>query len=180
MNTQVNNEVLRRQLRDIYDCYRTALYNRQYYGCKLDQYRRWNRVLDIFLAIGSSTVVGGWLIWKNDIGATIWGIITAIVAVVAIAKPILDLPKAIERYSKLFVGHGDIYYDLRYLMSEVEQQQAFSDKMKESYQRTLNRRNTLAADDDANQNAKLAKKCFESVNKQIPPETLWMPPTQTN
>ncbi len=45
----------------------------------------------------------------------------------------------------------------------------------EPKRKALERRNALAPDDDPNPNKKLSRKCFEEVNKIIPPDTLWMP-----
>ena len=104
-------------LRDLYDEYRTALMNREYYSCRLASVRTQNRILEIIIAVGTSSAVASWTIWQTE--EVVWTSIAAVVTLLTIVKPIIDYPKSIERYSKLFVGHGDVYYDLDRVVKRV-------------------------------------------------------------
>lgn len=165
-------------LRRLYNDHRTALFNREYYGCRLEHTRRWNLGLEVVIAIGTSSAVSGWLIWKDSTGETVWAIITGITAILAIVKPFLDLPKQIERYSKLFIGHGEVFYDLDQVVADVRTEQGFTSKLKRKYNEALVRNKELAADDDPKTKQRLGRKCQASVNKQLPAKDYWLPTSE--
>jgi hypothetical protein len=164
------------KLNRLYDDYRTALYNRKYYGCLLQKYRRWNFLFEVAIAIASSSAIGSWLIWRStDFGQNVWALISGITAVLAVVKPFLEFPKQIERYSKLFAGHGDVFHDLDAIVREVESERGFTSKINKKYAETLGRIKELAVDDDPQQDMALARRIQEEVNREIPPEELWNP-----
>ena len=170
-----DHQMLVRRLRPLYQDYRTALLNRKYYGHKLEFLQRVNLGLEVLLAISTSSAIGGWAIWKNDLGSNIWAIFTAFAAILAILKSILNIGKRIEKYSKLFTGHSDVYYDLQEVVRQIESQCTFTPNMDRSYQKALERRRQLAGDDDPKPNDRLRWRYYHEVNKEIPPRTLWVP-----
>lgn len=162
-------------VRTLYSQYRTVCLNRKYYGCRLQTIRDWDKVLEISIAIGTSTAIGGWALWRASIGATIWAVVGGLVAVLAVIKPILQLSQEIERYSKLFIGYGDTFSDLGNLVDEVGKTENYSGEMDVAFRKTFERLKQLAADDDPQPNQKLVQKCTDEVNREIPVDSLWWP-----
>ncbi len=165
--------LLYRSVRDLYDNYRTAYMNRKYYGYRLATVKRWNTGAEIVIAIGASSAIGG-LFLGNKL-EVFWQVYGGLVALLAIAKPFLQFSKQVERYTKLFVGHGDTYYDLYLIVAEVNRKEAFNSSMQKSYRETLERLKQLAAEDDPLPSQRLVRRCFDEVNREIPVERLWWP-----
>lgn len=163
------------QLKDLYNKYRTALMNREYYGCRLAQVRKKNRNLEIAIAIGTSSAVASWAVWRDSAGELIWALVTAIATVLAIIKPFINYPKDIERYSKLFVGHGDVYFDLDRIVNSVRQNGGFEAEVLTAYEESIERIKELAAHDDPEPDEGLLRKCYTEVNERIPAHSLWTP-----
>ena len=163
------------RLIDLYDKYRTAMLNRKYYGIRLSNFQKTNLWIEISIAIGTSSALGSWAIWKDGYGVFAWAIIAGFSAVLAVIKPLLQLSKQIERYSKLFAGHSDVLFDFETLIDKVRRIENFTEDMEQTYERALERLRILAPQDDPKPSLKLLKYCYQEVNRQIPPEHLWMP-----
>jgi hypothetical protein len=163
-------------VKSINDTFRTALMNRKYYGHRLTATRSRSVVLDIIIAVGTSSAVGAWLIWKaTPEGKNAWAFVAGLAALLAVIKPFLNLPKQIEKYSKLFVGHGDVFYDLKAITTELARVRDYTSKVQEAHDRVFQRIKQLAPEDDPVINEKLRRRFFEEVNREIPVESLWWP-----
>ena len=86
----------------------------------LDEVRRLNTRLEVAIALGTSAAIASWAIWKTGSGEYAWLVISGLATLLAVIKPIINLPKQIERYSKLFVGHGDAQFDLERIAQQVK------------------------------------------------------------
>ncbi|OGD12385.1 MAG: hypothetical protein A2Y86_03305 [Candidatus Aminicenantes bacterium RBG_13_62_12] len=162
--------------KSINDAFRTALMNRKYYGHRLTVTRSWNVALDIIIAVGASSAVGTWLIWKKSpAGENAWAMIAGLAALLAVIKPFLNLPKQLEKYSKLFIGHGDVYYDLKAITTELARVRDYTPKVQEAHGKAFERIKQLAPEDDPKIKEKLRRRFFEEVNREIPVESLWWP-----
>ncbi len=160
----------------IYDLYRTALMNRMYYGVRLATYMKWNTGLESTLALGMSGAIGAWAIWRTSFGQYVWAAIAGVATLIAVLKPILQLPKAIERTSKLWVGHTDLYLDLQHIVSTIKVVGDVTKEMENSFHQAKERYRKLALDDDPQPKKRLQKECYDAVNQEIPPASLWVPP----
>src|ERR1700683_3180401 len=109
-------------LKAIHDEFRSAALNAKYFGYRLDRYQLGNKVLEIVIALGATTGTGiaGFAIWKNGAGTTAWGIISGASIILAAVKPIIDLPKQIERYSKLASSYATIFKTYRGMEQDFE------------------------------------------------------------
>jgi hypothetical protein len=164
------------QLVEIYNRYRSAALNKDYYGCLLAEYQRWNTWLEFAIAIGAAgSGISGLAVWHYDTGKTLWAMITAISSLLAIVKPFLQLNKKVERYSKLFTGHQDNYLSLTVLVSKIRRRRQLTLEMIQEFEGAENRYIELARDDDPAINLTLATKCEARVREQIPDSALWYP-----
>jgi hypothetical protein len=165
--------LLYRSVRDLYDNYRTAYMNRKYYGYRLETIKRWNNAAEIMIAAGASTSIGG-LFLGNKL-EVFWRVYSGLVALLAITKASLQFSKQIERYTKLFVGHGNTYHDLYLIVTEVNRTETFSSQMRKTYREALERLKQLASEGDPLPSQRLVRRCFDEVNREIPVERLWWP-----
>jgi hypothetical protein len=160
----------------LYSFYRTVLMNEKYYGYQLQFYKRWNRYSEIAVAVATSASIGAWKFWQTDVGREAWLVIASVATVVAVLKPILQLSKEIERYSKLHIGYCGLYFDLSALVDEVKVAGAFTREMMKEQKQAYERHKNLSLQLDGKESDRLVRKCMAEVNRQIPKETLWMPP----
>ena len=165
------------QLKAIHREFRTAALNKKYYGCRLVQYQHYNTLLEVLIACGATTGTGiaGLAIWKNGVGTTAWGIISGLSIVLATLKPIIALPKQIERYSKLASSYATIFETYRLMELDIEATAALTTEHVDQFKKLNDEVVKLAADDDRNPKRKLIKRFENEVNKEIPASSLWMP-----
>lgn len=163
------------RLRDLYDKYRTALLNRKYYGARLVLFQRWNLTMEIVIAVGSSSAIAAWAIWREGSGATTWAVLTGVAALFAVVKPLLQLSRQVERYSKLYYGHGDVAVDFGMLADDAHRSKKFTPEMERTYRQALQRFRLLSPQDDPKPDKQLLRKCYDEVNAEVPPENFWMP-----
>lgn len=174
MADRPQNDLCRR-LWYLYNSYRDAAMNRKYYGVCLNRTRRLATVLDALVAVGTSTAVGGWVIWKDSAGAATWGVLSGLAAVIALVKPLLKLTEKVERYSKLFVGHGEVLYDLKAAVAAVAAAGDYPESLSTKVDGAIERFKRLAESDDPQPDKRLIRRAFEEVKKEIPVESLWVP-----
>jgi len=86
-----DREITIGKLRRIYDLYRTSLLNRLYSCHRLAVYRKWNKIVEVLLAVGTCSALGGLAVFKTGTGATVWAVIAAVAVLCNILKPILQL-----------------------------------------------------------------------------------------
>jgi hypothetical protein len=165
----------RERLKSLYDDMRTALLNRKYYGCRLVVVKRRVLRLDVVVAIGSSSTVAGWAIWKGEIGSWWWGLIAGLAAVVAVVRPILQLGSEVERCSRLFTNFGDVYFDLKRIAEDSRGAGRFGENEVLRYTRSVERMKALSTDDDPDPDRALLTRLYVEVDKEHPASTLWMP-----
>jgi len=157
-------------LDEIYDMYRMAALNKNYYGEMLARYQLRNTWLEIAIAIGttSSGVSGGLaLLNKSEYGNLVWGVVTAISSLLAIAKPILQLNKQVERYSKLFAGHLENFMNLQLLVTKIRRNRKLTSDMVERFEQAEQRRQHAARGPHLLPGARHVRRHGEEVAEQL-------------
>jgi len=169
-------EELRHKVKEINNLYRTALMNRKYYAHRLITYNRWNKALEIVVAVGSSAAIASWGIWKlTSASGAVWGVISALGALLAIVKPILQLPKEIERYSKRHMGYCSLYYDLEEIIKSMQRTKTLTPSNWKTFEHLSRRNGDLGIKDELKSNEKLLKESWEKVMQELPKGSLWLP-----
>lgn len=170
-------ERTRIQLKYIYDAYRNAALNRAYYGERLMRFQKYNSWIEIAIALGAtgSGGVAGLAIWGTITGAYAWLLISGVATVLGVVKPVLQWGKVIENYSKLYTGHTNIYLELKALVEDIDVNRNVSEKLKEKYSSSRQLLKELGALDDPKPDNALIKELQQRINREIPPEALWMP-----
>lgn len=173
----LTTDQLRRRLIQVYNAYRTALLNRKYYGHQLTKYRKFNIIFEWVIAAGATgSGVSGFALWETEPGKIIWSVVAGTAIVLATLKPMLNLGKSIERYTTLFTGHGKIYRNLESLVADVAFEQQLTKEMDKRFVEARVGFEDLDQHDDPKPNRKLLQKFQEEVNRQIPAQSLWLPP----
>ena len=164
------------RLRRVYDNYRAVWMSRDYYACRLDYLQKCNLWYEIVVAIGASgSAVSGWYVWQTQAGAFVWALIAGAAALLAILKPILQLPKQIERYSKLYTGYCDLTYDYGKLVDDVRATGGITPEIRELLEKSEERFKDLSLQDDPKPSEKLLRKCQEGVKRRTPNFEEWYP-----
>lgn len=166
----------RARLRRIYDNYRTAWMSRDYYACRLHYFRRCNQWYEIVLAVGASgSGLSGWYVWQTRAGVVVWAVIAGASALLAILKPILQIPKQVERYSKLYAGYCTLTYDYEKLVDEIKATGGLTPEMRELREKSEERFKALSEDDDPKPSEKLLRQCQEGVRRRVEKFDDWCP-----
>jgi hypothetical protein len=166
---------LEREVEDIYDRYRTAQMNRKYYAQRLTTTSRYNTAYEGILALGASTSIAAWTLWKTDVGQRVWAIFGGAVAILVVLKPLFGLPRRIVQFSRLYTGYTDLCIDLEQVVREIKKRKDLTRPMKNVVERALNRLKVLAREDEVNPSKRLLRKCQDEVNREIPLSSLWYP-----
>lgn len=162
-------------LRHLYDAYRTARMNRLYYGWRLTALKRWNLGFEISIALASSAVVAAWGIWRVGAGQLAWNAVAGIGALLALVKPFLQLAERIERYGRLYAGHGDVCFDLERVVERVAETHLVVPEHRAAYDACGERTRKLAPEDEPNPRPRVLRRAYEQVKREIPAAGLWMP-----
>ncbi len=168
-------ETLRARWGEIMAKYRTALLNCKYNAHRLRIKKTQNLWFEIILALGTSSAIGGWTVFKTEPGKPFWAVFSAIVVVLTIVKPIFQIPKEIERFSELHIGYKNLYYDLNKLVSEVNKTGSISDATQTAFEKAKDRLRELSLKDEDPPNQKLLQKCETEVKQENPAGSFWNP-----
>lgn len=163
-------------LDEIYDFYRTALLSEKYYANRLTLYKRTNLAYEIILALGTSTAIAGWAIWQESrAGKIFWPAFAGVVTLLAVIKPILQVPKEIENYSMLHTGYRALCLNLEAIVTDIRRKEEMNPQAQQLLDAAEKQYQALALKDDVSPSKKLVRKCQNAVNQQIPVESLWYP-----
>jgi hypothetical protein len=174
----VNDQQIKSRLIYIYDMYRTAALNRIYYGRRLDRYQRLNFWAEVAIALGTTTGSGGiagLAIWGTLPGSYVWLSISGLATVLGVLKPVLQMGKTIENYTKLYAGYTNIYTELKSVVEDISVEQAISEKSKEKYIASKQLVKELGGIEDVNPSTDVIRNIQGEVNRLIPVNTLWVP-----
>ena len=155
---------------DVYDQLRTVRLNAKYYGKRLIKYERINFTTEIIVAItSSSSAVASFAFWSTEAGSQVWKVLLGISAIIAIAKPLLNLTKRIRAYEELLSGYRLLYHDLNELKIDINQAQAYTKAHRQKFLKINEKQRTLASKSPERvENLKVLQKCQNEVLDELP------------
>lgn len=168
-------DVLRRRMRYLYQEYRTAIFNRKYYGHRLRIAKVVNRIFEIVIAVGASTAISVWTFWKTPVGAPVWQGVGMLAAILAVLKPPLNIAGDLERYTALMDGYSSYCFDTHTIIETARVDSRLDQKTWENFQASQKRLGDLAARDDTAPSKRLVERYFRETDKEVPANSLWMP-----
>lgn len=98
----------------IYDDFMLSELNVAHFERRVVSTRRWSQVLQIVVALFTGTTgVSAPVLFQQDHGAWIWGLLAFVATCVAVSLPILGLPKRLEAYVQAYSEFVMIRNDLK-------------------------------------------------------------------
>jgi hypothetical protein len=167
----------RAQLNFSYATYRAASFDRKYYGQQLSHYQKYNFLMEIAIAIGAAGSGGlaGLAVWGTITGKYAWLAISGVATLLSVVKPILQLGKQIEKYTKLYIGYTTIYLELKDIVEDIKKSRSISKKSEASYDVVRKLNKELGGLGDPRRDAALIRRLQAEVNTEITSESLWLP-----
>jgi len=159
----------------IYDCYRNTLLSQKYAAARLTRVRRRSRAIEIVLALAAPGAVGGWAIWHTPAGGRVWELVAAAVVVLTVVKPFMNWQSEVERRTGIFMDFNSLYFDLKHLVIQISAEQGVSPEVEKKFLESLARYGKIAGNEDPVRSERLLRRCRTEVEREIPPETLWIP-----
>jgi hypothetical protein len=160
----------------IHDQHRTARMSCIYYEKRLKALQRQHLLLEIAIAVGTSSGVAGLAFWKGDIGRIIWGAIAAVAAITSAVKPLLGLPRRIEQMTQLRQGYQHTYFGFGKLARQVEENGELTAEDARRSEMLTDELEGVSKQDEIDPRMGLLKAAQEQVNRELPIERMWMPP----
>lgn len=113
------------------------------------RYRRYDRNLNIFLAITSSSSIAGWAIWSE--WAMVWGIIIAASQVVTALKPIFSFNKHVHTLNTRCYKQEFLFLELDRLWHSIMDKELTTENAKTNLEHLKQRitENEFFDDDDS-------------------------------
>jgi hypothetical protein len=166
---------------DLYDVFREARLNVKYYGEWLAFYQRWNLYIQVALAVGtSSTLLSLPLFSYAWIGPILTGTLTVVTAVLGVTNPILNIPKKIERASKLWSGYMAAFISAQTVVRNVKLHKAITATDEQAMQEIHDTMDALCEDDDPCPKKEDINRLTIAVNEEYPEDEFWWPSRSAN
>ena len=158
---------------DVYDQLRTIRLNEKYYGKRLQKYERINFFSEIILAATSSSSA---IANIADKSGDFWEYLLIFSALIAIAKPSLQLTKKIRAYEELLAGYRLLFHDLKDLKIDISQTREYSKSHQTKFKKIIEKQRGLEAKSPERYEAKKVKKtCTDEVDLEYPKENFYIP-----
>jgi hypothetical protein len=161
----------------LYDLYRNCLTKSKYYGHRLKLYKRAGTTMDILIALAASSAFTGQAIMKTQIGLNFVSFLLLASAVMAVIRPILKIGEGIDLYSKLYYAYTDLFYRIESLNDDIRRENALTKIHQKKASDIFDRYRDLELQNDPAENVKQMGKYQDEVDKAIPSDTLWLPPS---
>jgi hypothetical protein len=161
----------------IYDERRTARLNVKYYCARVARLERWDFWLEFLLkATATGSAIAGLAFWQTNYGRTLWQILSVIAAIVAVAKPLLQIPEKIRGYDATIAGYRTLEHDLIEIERAIQLSGSYSIDAQNLFRAAMERlRNLKATDPEKVEDKKLLQKYVEEVNTELPADRFFLP-----
>jgi hypothetical protein len=158
----------RNVMRDLVRKCRRVQANRKYNASQLILYQRCNFWYDVVLAVGTSGTVAGWAIWQGPAGKVVWSLLGAVVALLAIVKPILQLAKKIEHYTQQHHQYTELFLTIDEIFTQAAiSPGALSPTAKNLYITLDSRFGKITPNDDPRPSRRVMERCSAEVDREI-------------
>jgi hypothetical protein len=162
---------------DVYDFQRTVCLNIKYYGRRLRRIERLNFWIEVVIAITApgSALAGLWFA-DTEVGKSVWMLLTAIATTLAVVKPFLKFPSNVKRYEQVLSGYRALMSDVEELVHQIKIDKEYTKASRKTFEAARRKKSALAQNDpEPAPSQKIIEICMDEVNKQIPPESLYIP-----
>ncbi len=159
----------------INEAYINARMNAIYYGRRLDQLRRVVRVVDVAIAIGLSTSIGGLAVLHAGAGHMLLDIAVAVSALLGVAKPILNPQAAADRAGKLWTTYSNVYESMKAMQAEIQLRDGVTPDDARRLREVQATVRGLEADEEPRPRSDWWEAALDNAERELPTERLWWP-----
>jgi hypothetical protein len=169
--------IVRDELEEFYDDFRTACLAKKYYSGKLTTTQRVSLSVDIATAIGASGSLAA-LKFLEDYAffKTALPYFAATAAILSIAKPLLGFDRATERYTKLVSGYTEIVEAMKRIIREVKRTRDVSKDNRERMLALQANVDKLVCLDDPKPNRRQLTMLQHEIEEEFPLDFFYWPP----
>ena len=162
---------------DVYDQLRTVRLNELYYGERLNKFERINFWSEIIVALtSSSSAIAGLSLWNSPDWSNYWKVLLIISAIIATAKPLLNLTKKIRAYEELLSGYRLLCHDLKELKIDINQNENYSVQHKKKFNKIIEKQRILTdKSPESTENKKVKLICQKRVLMELPSNNFYIP-----
>jgi hypothetical protein len=162
---------------EVYDLHRTARLRIKYYCALLARARSINTSMEIFLAaMVSTSAVATLAVWTTGPGKTFWQILAAVSAVLAISKPFLRLPTAIQEAEEVVTGYRLIEQRLMRVESAIRNSRVYDESARNQFIATMEDLDAVVVKHPKTaDNSKWIQKFEDEVNQELPRTSFFVP-----
>jgi hypothetical protein len=163
----------------VYDMLRTLLLNKKYYAERLSRFQKYNFAMEMLIACGAAGSAGsgvaGFAVWQSAAGKIVWGLISGVAVILAIAKPLLKLTDRIEMYAKLYGEYTSAFARIKILVDDMQVERALPPARIKLFEEMRTRTAELSKLGDPRPNRDLVRSIQDQVIDAIPIKRLWLP-----
>jgi hypothetical protein len=160
----------------LWDHARTARMSELYYGQALRRLTAQNFWIELLIAItASGSGIAGWAVWQGKLGATTWGCIAGLAAVIAVAKPLLGLDRRIRSASSQQQMYRTLLGNVENLVFDIQQSETVTAEHRRRNQRIREALRQASDNDDPAPDRDGLLVLQNQVNEEMPPASLWVP-----
>ncbi len=162
---------------DVYNQHRTARLNVRYLEAVLKKTRLRFFIFEYVIALtASSTAASAWF-FQGNTGQIFWKILTGLTALLAVARPFLNLPARIHKYEEMLIGYKSLDFDLERLGISIRDKKCYDKELRDQFKIALDKKAKLIeVDKDESPDGEILEKCYQVVLLELPEDSFYLPP----
>jgi len=161
---------------DVYNEQRTARLSVLYYECKLRNLKKLNSLGEFILAASAPSGAVGVIFFQTVLSGILWSILLATASIIAIAKPIFNIPNKIQKYSELLGAWRQLDDELNKLKICVKLNSDYSAEARRDFLLLLEVKSSIVKQEaKEEEDRKLKKRCYEQVKLELPDDDYFVP-----
>jgi hypothetical protein len=162
---------------DVYDEYRTALYNVKAHTTLIHRINKVSKTIDIALAIFTpSSAITGFFLLNTPAGKIVWNTLITVASLLAISKPLLKLDKQEEELVESLSGYTQLCHDLEDLTIKIRRRRRFDDELYAAFEAIRRKKANLYKRTALIQiSKKKQKQLYDEVIRQQPTNRFFVP-----
>jgi hypothetical protein len=120
---------------DVYDEYRTALYNEKAHTTRIHQIVKISKAIDIALAVFTpSSAITGLFLLHTSAGKIAWNSLISVASLLAVSKPFLKLDIQRAQLIASLSGYTQLRHDLEGLTMRIRRRGKFDDALEAEFE----------------------------------------------
>jgi hypothetical protein len=148
----------------------------RYYQSQFSSLRRKNLLMELVLAISTSSVVAGLWLWETAVGGIIWKAVATLAAFLAVIKPLVKLSDQVQQKSDVLTNWRLLEDGLQQLTLSISQYRKYDDEMRNSFFTLMKTKTTIIQKEPSESiDERLRRRCFEQVNQELPLDSFFIP-----